>query len=106
MNVPMKVLYYQELTDLNDSSIRAKRKQNLKSEQLPEKSEKQYIINFHFDHELEGQRDIRVSVLLEPGVRTAWLDVSPEEYSAIREVQMPELEWEAAVCVGIPPWMK
>ena len=106
MKVPMKVLDYQNLVRLNESSIRAGRKQNLQPEQMPLDKNRQYIINFHFDHEWQGEKDIRLSVIMEPGVRTAWLDVSPDEYDAIWEVQMPELDWEAAVCVGIPPWTK
>ncbi len=104
MKVPMKVLDYPMLVKLNESSIRAGRKQNLKPEQMYLDKNRQYIINFHFDHELQGKKDIRLSVIMEPGVRTAWLDISPEEYEAILEVQMLELDWEAAVCVGIPPW--
>jgi hypothetical protein len=104
MKVPMKVLDYQSLVMLNKSSIRSGRKQNLQPDQMPSDRNRQYIINFHFEHEWQGKKDVRLSVIMEPGVRTAWLDVSPEEYNAIREVQMPELDWEAAVCVGIPPW--
>ena len=104
MKVPMKVLDYQSMVMLNKSSIRSGRKQNLQPDQMPSDRNRQYIINFHFEHEWQGKKDVRLSVIMEPGVRTAWLDVSPEEYSAIREVQMPELDWEAAVCVGIPPW--
>ena len=100
----MKVLDYQTLIALNESSVRAGRKQNLKAEQMPTDSGKQYIVNFHFDHQWKDQRDVRMSVILKPGVLTAWLDVSTEEYKAIREVEMPELEWEAAVCVGVPRW--
>lgn len=106
MKVPMKVLDYQTLIKLNKSSIREGRKQNFQPEQLPIDKNRQYIINFHFDHEWEGEKDVRLSVIMEPGVRTVWLDVSTNEYEAIKEVQMPELDWEAAVCVGIPPWTK
>jgi hypothetical protein len=62
------------------------------------------VINFHLDHMWKGEKDVRLSVILRPGVLTAWLDVSLEEYAAIPEVQMSEVEWEAAVCVGMPPW--
>ncbi len=89
---------------LNESSIRAGRKQNLPSEQMPGDSHKQYTVNFHFDHEWADQRDVRMSVILKPGSQTAWLDVSPHEYAAIPEVEVSELEWEAAVCVGTPRW--
>lgn len=104
MKIKMKVLDYQTLLMLNKSSIRANRKQNLKPEQLPNRRRRQYIVNFHFDHKWGDLRDVRMSVILKPGALTAWLDVSPEEYDAISEVEMSELEWEAAVCVGIPRW--
>jgi hypothetical protein len=100
----MKVLSYNDLIRLNESSIKAGRRENLKPEQIPSNHDREYIVNFHFDHKWNKQKDVRLSVILEPGKRTAWLDVSPEEYSLIQEVQMSELEWEAAVCVGIPPW--
>jgi hypothetical protein len=104
MKIKMKVLDYQTLLMLNKSSIRANRKQNLTPEQLPSRRRRQYIVNFHFDHKWGDLRDVRMSVILKPGALTAWLDVSPEEYDAISEVEMSELEWEAAVCVGIPRW--
>lgn len=106
MIVPMKIVSYKELVSLNESSIRAKRSQNLRPEQLPQDKDRTYIINFHFDHEWNGQKDARLSVILEPGVRTAWLDISTAEYQEMREVMLTELEWEAAVCVGIPAWVK
>lgn len=106
MKIRMKVLDYQRLVTLNESSIRAGRKQNLRSEQLPGDRRRQYIVNFHFDHEWGDLQDVRMSVILKPGVLTAWLDVSSEEYDAIPEVGMSELEWEAAVCVGTPRWTK
>jgi hypothetical protein len=104
LKVTMKVLSYEDLIRLNENSIKAERRQNLKPEQIPLRPDREYIVNFRFDHEWNKQKDMRLSVILEPGKRTAWLDVSPEEFSLIREVQMSELEWEAAVCVGIPPW--
>ena len=106
MKVPMKVLDYQSLLKLNESSLKAGRAQHIPSEQLPADKQKPYIINFHFDHEWNDKKDMRCSVILEPGVRTAWLDVSLEEFVAITTVQMTELDWEAAVCVGIPAWVK
>lgn len=65
----------------------------------------QYIVNFHFDHEWRDGKDVRLSVILKPGTLTAWLDVSQEEYDAIPEVELSELDWEAAVCVGVPRWV-
>ena len=100
----MKMLDYQRLMTLNESSIRAGRKQNLQPEQMPSNPHRQYPVNFHMEHEWAGQRDIRMSVILKPGVQTVWLDVSPQEYATIPEVEMSELEWEAAVCVGTPRW--
>jgi len=104
MKIKMKVLDHERLVRLNESSGRAGRKQNLQPERIPSDSKGQYIVNFRFEHEWGGERDIRMSVILKPGVLTAWLDVSPEEYAAIPEVEMSEFEWEAAVCVGTPRW--
>jgi hypothetical protein len=106
MKVPMKVLDYHLLLKFNDSSAKHGRSQHILPEQFPPDKRKSFIINFYFDHEWNGQQDIRCSVILEPGIRTAWLDVSPEEFDAIQTVEMPELDWEAAVCVGIPAWVK
>ena len=100
----MKMFDYQRLMLLNESSIRAGRKQNLRPEQMPSDSPRQYMVNFKFDHECAGQPDIRMSVILKPGVQTAWLDVSPEEFAAIPEFEVSELEWEAAICGGTPRW--
>ena len=106
MNVKMKVLDYPGLLKLNESSLKAARKQNIQPEQLPAERRKQYIVNFHLDHKFGDGQDVRLSVILKPGVLTAWLDVSAEEYAAIPDVEMSELEWEAAVCVGMPRWME
>ena len=75
MKVPMKVLDYELLLALNKSSEQAKRSQHITTEQLPLDRQKPFIINFYFDHEWNGHKDIRCSVILEPGIRTAWLDV-------------------------------
>jgi len=104
MKIKLKTLDYQTLVMLNESSLRDGRKQNLPPEQMPSDHNRQYIVNFKFDHQWAGEQDIRMSVILKPGVLTAWLDVSPEEYDAIPETEMSELEWEAAVCVGTPRW--
>ncbi len=100
----MKILDYQTLVMLNESSIHAGRKQNLRAEQIPADPQRQYIVNFHFEHVWTDGRDIRLSVILKPGVQTAWLDVSPQEFATIPEFDMSELDWEAAVCVGTPRW--
>ena len=106
MKIPMKVLDYERLVMLNESSIRAQRKQNIQPEQIPVDDNRQYIVNFRLDHEWKGGQDIRLSVVLKPGALTAWLDVSAEEYDAIPEVELSELEWEEAICVGIPRWVE
>ncbi len=105
MPVPMKILDRAGLLRLNENSLRAQRKQNLKTEQIPDDSRRRFIVNFHFDHEWKDIRDVRLSVILKPGV-TAWLDVSAEEYAAIPEFELSELDWEAAVCVGTPRWVE
>ena len=100
----MKILDYETLVMLNESSIREDRKQNLRAEQMPIDTYGQYIVNFHFDHVWKGRCDVRLSIILKPGARTAWLDISAEEFAAIPEFEMSELDWEAAVCVGTPRW--
>jgi hypothetical protein len=100
----MKIIGYETLVMLNQSSIHAGRKQNLRVEQIAAEPQRQYTVNFHFDHVWRGGHDIRLSVILKPGVLTAWLDVSPEEFAAIPELEVSELDWEAAVCVGTPRW--
>lgn len=107
MKIEMKILSYQMLAMLNESSIRAGRKQNLSPEQMPSDLNRQYTVNFKFDHEWTGgQPDIRMSVILKPGVKSVWLDVSPQEFAAIPEFEMSELAWEAAICVGTPHWVE
>jgi hypothetical protein len=106
MNVKMKVLDHPMLLKLNESSRGAGRKQNIQPEQLSVERRKQYIVNFHLDHKFGDREDVRLSVILKPGALSAWLDVSPEEYAAIPDVEMTELEWEAAVCVGMPRSME
>lgn len=98
----MKQLDYRMLVMLNESSIREGRRQNLPPERMPNKLHAPYLVNFNMVHEWEGRRDIRMSVVLTPRGQTAWLDVSPEEFAAIPEVELSELEWEAAICPGIP----
>lgn len=105
MKVKMKVLDFNKLIELNESSIHAARKQHLGPGQIPNNSNAQYLINFHFDHAWDEQQDVRLSIILKPGTLTAWLDVSCEEYTSIPEVELSELDWEAAVCVGVPRWV-
>ncbi len=104
MKVKMKVLDRDLLLKLNDSSRRDRRRQQLSPDAIASRDE--YIVNFHFGHKANGVDDVRMSVILRPGVLTAWLDVSIEEFDAIPEVEMTELEWEAAVCVGVPRWVE
>ena len=74
MKIKMKVLDYQRLVMLNESSIRAGRKQNLRPDILPSELHRQYCVNFHFDHQSGELCDVRLSVILKPGVLTAWLE--------------------------------
>ncbi len=102
----LKALDHELLMALNASSVHAGRKQNLRSEHIPVPARRQYLVNFRFDHQFNGQKDVRMSVILKPGVLTAWLDVSIEEYNSIPEAELTELEWEAVVCVGTPRWVE
>lgn len=106
MKILMKYLEYKTLVKLNQNSLHAGRKQNMNPEQLSNDTGKKYLVNFHFEHKWQDEQDVRMSVILEPGIKTAWLDVSQEEYQAIPQVELTELEWEAAVCVGTPRWVE
>ena len=98
----LKELDYQMLIELNESSIRAGRKQNLSPRRVPSPLHAPYAVNHHLLHEWEGGQDMRMSVVLTSGGMVAWLDVSQEEFETIPEVEMTELEWEAALCPGTP----
>ncbi|MDZ4247294.1 MAG: hypothetical protein U1D67_09270, partial [Dehalococcoidia bacterium] len=95
---------YKDFLRLNESSIKAGRRQNLAANQIPADTGKPFIVNFNFDHECNGIPDKRLSVIVKPGAHGIWLDISPEEFDSLPELEMSEMEWEAAVCVGIPPW--
>ncbi|MEK7778389.1 MAG: hypothetical protein AAB303_07175 [Chloroflexota bacterium] len=34
---------------------------------------------------------------------TVWLDVSNDEFTAIPLINVPDQEWETAICAGTPP---
>jgi len=106
MKIKMKMMDYDLLLRLNESSLRAGRKQNLRTERIPGDTARRYVVNFNFDHEWSGGQDVRMSVILKPAETTAWLDVSSEEFAAIPEFEVSELEWESAVCVGTPHWVE
>ena len=96
----MKVFDHETLLTLNGSSIQAGRSQNLRPERLPAKPQDQYWVNAHTVREQE----VRICVVLSLNAgQTAWLDVSPEEFAAIPEIDVPEAEWETAMCAGTPP---
>ena len=101
----LKEMDYPTLVALNERSIRAGRRQNLSPRRMPSQLHEPYMVNHHVVHEWEGRQDIRMSVVLTSGGQTAWLDVSPEEFDAIPEVELSELDWEAAICPGTPPAM-
>ncbi len=101
--VKMKELDHPLLLKLNESSIQAGRLQNVRPNRLPSELHAPYPINYDTVHEWEGRQDIRVCVVLTSGGLTAWLDISHEEFAAIPEVEVSELDWEAAVCPGTPP---
>lgn len=88
---------------LNESSLRAGRLRHLRPEQVPHKPQERYPVNIHLDYERAGQAEIRMCVVLNAARgQTGWLDVSSEEFAAIPEVEVSELEWEAVQCVGTP----
>ena len=100
----MKVLDYTTLMALNDSSIRAGRRQNLPPDRLAAKPQDRYWINGYNIQEWNGQQYVRICVVLSLYAgQTAWLDVSSDEFSAIPEIDVSEDEWEVAMCAGTPP---
>lgn len=100
----MKVLDYEALLTLNDGSIQAGKSQNLRSEQLAGKPQDRYWVNDHRIRERDGQHEVRICVVLSLYAgQTAWLDVSPDEFAAIPEIDVSEEEWETAMCAGTPP---
>ena len=100
----LRVFDHQTLLMLNESSLRAGRGQNLGAEQIPVTPRNRYWLNAHMSRERDGQQEVRVCVVLSlHSGQTAWLDVSPEEFSAIPEIDVSEFEWEAVMCTGNPP---
>jgi hypothetical protein len=100
----LRVLDHQTLVALNRSSIRAGRSQNLRAEQIPTRPHDHYWINAHTVRERDGQQVVRVCVVLDlRSGETAWLDVSPEEFARIPEIEVSEFVWEAVMCTGNPP---
>jgi hypothetical protein len=99
----MMVFDHEMLMELNESSVRAGRNQNLRPDQLPPEPQDRYWINAHLDRERDGQPEIRLCIVMNLSTsRTVWLDVSPEEFVAIPEVEVPLGEWETAMCAGTP----
>lgn len=100
----LEVLDHATLIALNESSIKNGRSQNLRPDRLPTKPQERYWVNNHFVRDDKGQQEVRICVVfnLYTG-QVAWLDVSFEEFAAIPLVDLPDSEWEAAMCAGHPP---
>ncbi len=100
----MTVLDHETLLRLNESSIEAGRAQNLTADQLPAESGDRYWINAHKERDQDNRPEVALCVVLNLDTgQTVWLDVSSEEFAAIPEVDVPEAEWETAMCAGNPP---
>ncbi len=100
----MRVLDHQTLLRLNHSSIQAGRSQNLTSTKLPSQPQPRYWISYHNALERGGHREVRLCVVLDLfSGNTAWLDVSNDEYTSVPEIDVPDMEWETAMCAGTPP---
>ncbi len=100
----MKVFDHETLLNLNESSIEARRNQNLIPEKLPAKPQERYWINANMTRDRDGQQEVRICIVLNLfSGQTAWLDVSSEEFAAIPEIDISEEEWETAMCAGTPP---
>jgi hypothetical protein len=102
--VKLKVFDHETLLRLNGSSVQAGRSLSLSSQKLSINPQDRHWVNDHRNLERNGQQEIRMCVVLSLNAGlTAWLDVSPEEFEAIPEVDVPYLEWTAAMCAGNPP---
>ncbi len=100
----IRVLDYTTLKTLNDNSIRVGRSQNLPPDRLAGKPQDRYWINHYQVRERNGEQEVRVCVVLSVyRGQTAWLDVSPDEFAAIPEIDVSEDEWEEAMCAVAPP---
>jgi hypothetical protein len=97
----LKSLDHDTLVALNDSSIRAGFKQNLRPDRISHNPQPRYLVNLH----RETQHWIRISVVLDVGGRTAWLDVSRDEFESIPIIEVSDHDWGAAMCAGTPPPM-
>lgn len=100
----MKVVDHETLLKLNQSSIQAGRNQNLPLVKLPAQPQARYWISYHNALERSGRQDVRLCVVLDLFAgNTAWLDVSSDEFTAIPVIEVPDEEWETAMCAGTPP---
>ncbi len=99
----MKALDHDMLLTLNESSVQARRSQNLRPEQLPSRPQDRYWITTHTVQEQDDVQEVRICVVLDMDTsQTAWLDVSPNEFAAIQELDVSLAEWETAMCAGTP----
>lgn len=100
----MRVVDHETLLMLNRSSIQAGRRQNLLSTKLPAQPRNRYWITYQNRLEHNGYQEVRLCVVLDLfSGDTSWLDVSSDEFAAIPEIDVPEEEWETAMCAGTPP---
>ena len=100
----MRVVDHPTLLRLNHSSIQARRPQNLPLVKLPAQPQARYWITYHSVQERTGHQDVRLCVVLNLfSGDTAWLDVSSDEFTGIPLIDVPEQEWETAMCAGTPP---
>ncbi|MBI4202231.1 MAG: hypothetical protein HY532_03845 [Chloroflexi bacterium] len=99
----LKMLDHPTLVRLNQSSIGAGRRQHLPPELLAKASQTRYPVNLAVHRQRDGQHEVRLSVVLDAAGQSAWLDVSPQEFSAIPEVEVIFDVWEGVMCAGNPP---
>ena len=99
----MKAVDHDTLLMLNQSSIQAKRSQNLRPEQVPSKPQDTYWITVHTVKEQDDVQAVRMCVVLDvDNSQTAWLDVSTNEFEDIQELELSLADWEVAMCAGTP----
>ncbi|MBI4338798.1 MAG: hypothetical protein HY680_02455 [Chloroflexi bacterium] len=99
----LRILDYEALVRLNDSSIHAGRLRNLPRESLAAAPQRRYPINLWLPRRRGSQEEVRLSVVMDAAGQSVWLDVSPQEFDAIPQVDVLFDIWEGAMCAGNPP---
>ncbi|MBI4313006.1 MAG: hypothetical protein HY681_14690 [Chloroflexi bacterium] len=99
----LKFLDHPTLARLNAGSIRSGRLQHLPEGALAGPPQTRYPINLAIPRARDGRQEVRVSVVLDLAGQSAWLDITPEEFNAIPEIEVLFDVYEGIMCAGNPP---